>query len=93
MADKINHGGFAFPLGILRGDNGVILHAGSDGMSLRQYFAGQALAGLCANPALVDIRNRIGLTSEGISQTLAEASADLADALIAELNQPENERT
>ena len=83
MADKINHGGPAFPtLGNVACNSEWLTE---DGMTRREYFAGQALAGLCANPALVDIENRTGLTSEGIAQTLAEASADLADALIAEL--------
>jgi hypothetical protein len=45
---KINDGGPAFP------------HAHEDypfqhGMSLRDWFAGQALAGILANPALTDV--------------------------------------
>lgn len=42
-------GGSAFPSTPL-GDNGKPGGAHRFGMSLREYFAGQALAGLCANP-------------------------------------------
>ncbi len=53
MADsKIDDGGPAFSGGLFEPQ-----HGGSNdrdpmnpGMSLRQYYAGQALAGLCANP-------------------------------------------
>ena len=41
---KIDDGGPAFPLAVTEE---TIDHLG---MSLRDYFAGQALAGLCANP-------------------------------------------
>lgn len=51
MADElIDEGGFAFPTTALFTPDGKFLSGGSDGMSLRQYYAGQALAGLCANP-------------------------------------------
>ncbi|MBS0257222.1 MAG: hypothetical protein JSR13_05840 [Proteobacteria bacterium] len=38
------------PSELLFTTDGKFLSRGSDGMSLRQYYAGQALAGLCANP-------------------------------------------
>ena len=38
MSIPINYGGPAFPA----------LYSGEQGMTLRDYFAGQALAGLCA---------------------------------------------
>lgn len=41
----INDGGSAFPFPADHTCNG------SNGMSLRDWFAGQALAGMCANPA------------------------------------------
>ena len=43
--DQINDGGPAFPCTDAKGFV-------SDGMSLRDYFAGQALAGMLANPEL-----------------------------------------
>jgi len=46
-----------------------------DGMTLREYYAGQVLAGLCADPNLI--------AQYG---SLAKTCVGLADALIAELN-------
>jgi hypothetical protein len=57
---------------------------GEEGMSLRDYFAGQALAGICANsytpwsPDAADISDA----------TLAKSAYDLADAMIAARGQP-----
>ena len=45
MSAIIDDGGPAYP----RGHN-----TGSDGMTLRDYFAGQALAGMMANSAIID---------------------------------------
>ena len=45
--EKINNGGPAFPVTL--DHRGCV---GAYGMSLRDYFAGQALAGLCANSEL-----------------------------------------
>jgi hypothetical protein len=71
----INDGGPAFPVPDVYHPNGQIEY-GSPGMSLRAYFAGQALSGILANTTAVDL-------SEG---SVAKASVTLADALIAELN-------
>ena len=46
---KINDGGPAFPRASLGEDNGD-RYGTQDGMSLRDWFAGQALAGQMANP-------------------------------------------
>lgn len=43
-----DNGGPAFPRPDERAPDGTGLSEGSNGMSLRDYFAGQALAGLCA---------------------------------------------
>ena len=47
------------------------------GLSKREYFAGQALAGLCANPEVM---------SAYPSETVVEMSVNAADAIIKELN-------
>lgn len=60
-------GGFAFPVQ-MHGPHPTIL-----GMSLRDYFAGQALAGLLADP------NNVGHRGQN-----AESSYEFADAMIAE---------
>ena len=62
---EIKDGGAAFPL--MRSING------SDGMTLRDYFAAQALAGICANQD-----NRV----YGNSMEFARAAYRLADAML-----------
>ena len=44
----INDGGFAFPMPDVLHVNGMVQH-GFNGMTLREYYAGQALAGLIAD--------------------------------------------
>ena len=43
----IKDGGPAFPRSATKGTSGTIVREAQDGMSLRTYLAGQALAGLC----------------------------------------------
>ena len=43
----INDGGPAFPRSATKGTSGTIVREAQDGMTLRTYLAGQALAGLC----------------------------------------------
>ncbi|MBK8197005.1 MAG: hypothetical protein IPK75_01455 [Acidobacteria bacterium] len=65
MGERSKDGGPAFPT------------AGSTGMSLRDWFAGQALAGLCGTDARVYIdRNKI-------AGRFASVAFELADAMIA----------
>jgi hypothetical protein len=53
MTDKIDDGGAAFPVPDVFRPDGHHAMAGWYGMSLRDWFAGQALAGLLAD----DLRN------------------------------------
>lgn len=46
MKTKIDQGGFAFPTQAICTPAGDVLSSGDDGMSLRDYFAGQALVGI-----------------------------------------------
>lgn len=48
---------------------------GHDGMSVREYFAGQALAGLCA-------------PNRNSHATIVKQAVEIADALIAKLKEP-----
>lgn len=66
-------GGPAYPLP--RGENQV---DGTEGMSLRDYFAGQALAGYCAHPDL----------GTELVDKLAKWSYQIADAMLAERDKP-----
>lgn len=61
---KIDDGGPAFPMSSVDSQTG---------MSLREWFAGQALAGICANP-----------NNHNIQEVCARISYAQADAMIAE---------
>lgn len=56
--------------------------SGQPGMTLRDWFAGQALAGLCANHGTLD--QLIGLGFTGSKDLLAECAYAHADAMLAE---------
>lgn len=67
--DKVNDGGMAFPTNALRDENGNVVQHAMYGMTLRDYFAGQAITGIVTN---------------GNSATvMAVAAYRLADAMIA----------
>jgi hypothetical protein len=70
--NEIKNGGSAFPTGIITNDKGVII-GGSNGMTLRDYFAAQALNGICANQD-----NRV----YGNATEFATSSYRLADAML-----------
>lgn len=50
MTDKPNNGGPAFPVPEVRDAEGNGITEGHPGMSLRDWFAGQALAGYLVDP-------------------------------------------
>lgn len=64
-----------------------------DGMSLRDYFAGQALAGITANsemiPELAGVIIRKGGSREQIDALVAKKAYEHADAIIAERQKDE----
>lgn len=82
---EINDGGPAFPLVLDAHGN---LTAESPGMSLRDWFAGQALAGLSASHELLlsnhDLVKEFG--TSGIDKLQASKAYRLADAMIAQRN-------
>lgn len=86
MSDAINTGGPAFPMTSSTGhpDDGIYCQ---NGMTLRDWFAGMALAGLMARP---DNRSASGTSEQLASWGLALLSNDAklcfkyADAMIAE---------
>lgn len=83
MSDSINDGGPAFPHSVQR------LHSSYatpvHGMSLRDYFAGQALAGLASNQSfLLNILD--GHTHNNTEDALAFTAFRTADAMLAARN-------
>ncbi|MFQ6183618.1 hypothetical protein ACLMJV_16945 [Sinorhizobium meliloti] len=65
MSEKLEDGGAAFPVQSSTWDY--------KGLTVRDWFAGQALAGLCANPVF----------SENDNDELAVIAYETADAMIA----------
>jgi hypothetical protein len=83
-----NDGGLAFPRPESRGTSGAITLHGQNGMTLRDYFAGQALAGITSRS--VEVYKK--LEGSGISmseieneltQRLSCAAYIYADAMLA----------
>lgn len=66
----INDGGPAFPIADSYCPNGQVQY-GHNGMTLRDYFAGQALAGMLSNSS-----------ARGTSATYTEASYGFADSML-----------
>jgi hypothetical protein len=75
MDTPINDGGPAFSRTGYECANGDWV-APQDGMTLRDWFAGQALAGFAANPRMIDSRSPATL------EIVSEWSFEAADAMI-----------
>jgi hypothetical protein len=69
---RIDDGGTAFPQPAKHYDDGSSSVPPNNGMTLRDWFAGQALAGLVAN-----------INCAYKTQTFAKRALELADAMIA----------
>lgn len=81
--NRINDGGPAFPVDEVRLSDGTGISAGHDGMSLRDHFAGQSLAGMLANaPYLMAIRDEAKHRGENAEDYIARTAYELADAMI-----------
>jgi hypothetical protein len=76
VSEKINDGGPAFPFVEPSTPCGI-----TPGLSQRAWFAGQALAGMCANPFWNDVD----------CAGMAFAAVEHADAMIAAMNKREKE--
>ena len=76
MSTPINDGGAAFPRPVSFSEEGGT-HRGTLGMTLRDYFAGQALAGLCVRAA------DDGQRTEWRFQLIANVALKVADAMLA----------
>ena len=76
MSTPIDDSGPAFPVSNDANNNGQL------GMTLRDWFAGQALAGLLSNSSPGS--NRVLLGGKQLAMDMAEASYAYADAMIRE---------
>lgn len=54
----------------------------SQGMSLREWYAGQALAGLCANPNLIEGVVEFAKTPNQIMKGLSEMAFGIAEKMV-----------
>lgn len=79
-------GGPAFPCPELRLDDGTGVVAACDGMTLRDYFAGQALIPFVGH--CLDQAQEKGDTAEIAAKRYARSAYFIADAMIAERNKP-----
>lgn len=58
MSEENENGGFAFPREARINPHGVLVHSGSAGMTLRDYFAGNALVGLVSQKIDIETMQR-----------------------------------
>lgn len=80
--NTINDGGPAFPVPDSHYPNGQVQY-GCNGMSLRSYFAGQAMQGILTAVTNAHLHYKGSTPSD---QIVAQWAVEAADALIAELN-------
>mgnify|MGYP000191404201 CR=1 FL=1 len=72
-----NDGGDAFPQPVAIEPSGDILYTVNSGLTLRDYFAGQTLAGLMSDAETLSVFH-------GKEEKIAPAAYEIADAMIAE---------
>ena len=77
MSEKINNGGPAFPVVRMPLDPDNMLNR--PGMSLRDWFAGQALAGMAASPYWCE---NVQANRKDYTDSLAEAAYAMADSML-----------
>lgn len=83
MSKKIDHGGFAFPTLEIKAPNGSTLSTGSDGMSLRDWFATHADVPWNAVLETLALRGNSRPTVSEMAAYRAELKYIEADAMLA----------
>ena len=87
MSIPINYGGPAFPASLYKLENGQESSVPHIGMTLRDYFAGQALAALInqlANTSKADKEmKKLGMCEGQFDRLCAKCAYDYADAMLA----------
>ena len=82
-----NDGGSAFPIRNVLDDNGLVIDWAQSGMTLRDWFAGQALIGLMAGWESVKLDSG---RESGKPSDLASFAFQTADAMLTERNKEES---
>jgi hypothetical protein len=80
MSTPIDDGGPAFPFDL----QGV---QPCQGMSLRDWFAGQALNGFCSDGSSLKATHDALESGKSLAQVLAKSAYDAADAMLAARNE------
>ena len=82
-------GGPAFPAFEIRThDTQDLVANASQGMTLRDWFAGQALIGIIANQALLDVISKVSIVERVCPSVLqSRAAYETADAMLAHRSQ------
>ena len=92
-SEEKNDGGQAFPTGKYEtlGTNlpatRSVTHPAAPGMSLRAYYAGKAMEGICSNYHWTDGIIKATESPEEMQANIITQSIDLADDMIAKLNE------
>lgn len=79
MSSPINDGGPAFPRSATRGSSGMIIRESQQGMSMRDYFAGQALAGIMAGHYVSNAADWVPTTAYRMADAMIEARSKKED--------------
>lgn len=72
----------AFPRPFSRDVDAGIFFDGQEGMTLRDYFAGQALVGFCANPQLSKDFVKLNIGPRENNKWHGETAYKMADAML-----------
>lgn len=83
---EIDGGGAAFPFSHFETPDGMVATTTEFGMSLRDWFAGQALTGILA--CFKDYRGAVGADGKATSNSRARLAYELADAMLEHRKRP-----
>lgn len=84
MNDKREDGGAAFPHPGSLNEYGSVAVFTERGMSLRDWFAGQAVAAILANGDISAIASRLNVSRADFHASVTRTAYEIADAMLAE---------
>lgn len=86
MSNKYYNGGSAFPVPMVAPE-GDFMNVQSQGMTLRDWFAGQALCGLMAHHGVHDLSNDLPESAYTIADEMLEKRCDDKQNMAKEIKQ------